>query len=169
MAVVTSVASARDAGLVPGERTRGACWCRLYSPIWLPRAAPHKSRPIKQGIRPHSHEVASCRMPGHREESPLSVTGGGAVVPGGWVVDHAEVQSVDPVPHVHGQHQLPAEVVAEEADVGGGEVHPRNHEGTTDGRQDGAPKQALERVAECGRSPPQERVDRDYEHDGEDN
>src|SRR6266851_4076905 len=46
----------------------------------------------------------------------------------------------------------------------------RNHEGTTEGRQDGAKKkQALEGVTECGRSPPQERVHRDGEHDREDN
>src|SRR6266699_7195547 len=103
-----------------------------------------------------------------REESRLSATGGGAVVPGGRVVDHAEVQSVDPVPQVHGQDQLPAEVVAEEADVGVGEVHPWNHEDNADGGKDGAEEQALERIAECGRAPPQERVDRDGEHERED-
>src|SRR6266851_2542668 len=139
MAVVTSVASAGDAGLVPGECTRDACWCRL------------------------------TRRSGYREETRLSATGGGAVVPGGRVVDHAEVQSVDPVPHVHGQDQLPAEVVAEEAGVGVGEVHPWNHEHNADGGKDGAEEQALKRVAACGRSPPQERVDRYDEHDREDN
>src|SRR6266700_6911533 len=35
--------------------------------------------------------------------------------------------------------------------------------------KDGAEEQALERVAECRRAPPQERVDRDGEPDGEDN
>src|SRR6266705_4885130 len=102
-------------------------------------------------------------------EACLSVTGGGTVVLRGRVVDHAEVQSVHPVPQVDGQDELPAEVVAEEADVGGGEVHPWNHEDNADGGKDGAEEQALERVAECRRAPPHERVDRDGEHDGEDN
>src|SRR6266568_7605042 len=102
-------------------------------------------------------------------EACLSVTGGGTVVLRGRVVDHAEVQSVDPVPQVDGQDELPAEVVAEEADVGLGEVHPRNHEHNADGGKDRTEEQTLERVAECGRAPPQERVDRDGEHGSEDN
>src|SRR6266581_7659417 len=44
----------RDAGLVLGECTGGRLLVPPYSPIWLPRAAPHKSRRIKQGITPHS-------------------------------------------------------------------------------------------------------------------
>src|SRR6266571_3928336 len=93
----------------------------------------------------------------------------GAGVPGGRVVEHAEVQSVHPVPQVDGQDELPAEVVAEEPHVGVGEVNPWNHEDNADGGEDGAEQQALERVAERGRAPPQERVDRDSEHDREDN
>src|SRR5438270_8149042 len=81
--------------------------------------------------------------------------------PVGRVVNHAEVQSVHPVPDEHRQEQLPPQVVAEEPDIGSGEVHPRNHEGTTDGRQDGAEDQPLEGVAECGRPPPQQRLNRD--------
>jgi len=51
-----------------------------------------------------------------------------------------------------------------------GEVHPWNHEGTTEGRQYGPPKnRALEGVPECGRSTPQGRVHRYDEHDREDN
>src|SRR2546429_3966567 len=129
-------------GPVPGERTRGACWCRLT------RLLPEARSP--QGV-------------------PATGYGGGAVVPGGRVVDHAEVHSVDPVPQVDGQDELPAEVVAEEADVGGGEVHAWNHEDNADGGKDGAEEQALEGGAECGRAPPQERVDRGREHGREDN
>src|SRR3954468_17119523 len=65
------------------------------------------------------------------------------------VVDQAEVQAVDPVPHVNGQDELPTEVVAEEPDMTVGEVHPRDHERTADGREQRAECHPLQRVAEC--------------------
>lgn len=86
-----------------------------------------------------------------------------------WIIDQAQMQTVDPMPEEDGKNDLPAKVETEEAGMKLRKIHERHHEATTDNRQRCAKEESFGEIPPFRIPPRQEVMDRESEDDGEDN